>query len=132
MPRRAGFSPNNDGCDLLQILETYPRDLETYPRDELFRTSVGEPRSISTRRLLPAGAATSEALPAPCTELPGSATPTGSASRRGWWRRRRSWADGVVVDERSHQMRRTDLSHAWIYDFGLRVSVDLALWRHTR
>ncbi|MFE9606301.1 NAD-glutamate dehydrogenase [Streptomyces hokutonensis] len=38
----AGFSPNShDGRDLLQILETYPRD-------ELFQTPVGELRSIVT------------------------------------------------------------------------------------
>ncbi|WP_328339398.1 NAD-glutamate dehydrogenase [Streptomyces violaceus] len=39
---RAGFSPNShDGRDLLQILETYPRD-------ELFQTPVDELRSIVT------------------------------------------------------------------------------------
>ncbi|MFI7017529.1 NAD-glutamate dehydrogenase [Streptomyces sp. NPDC050164] len=39
---QAGFSPNShDGRDLLQILETYPRD-------ELFQTPVGELRSIVT------------------------------------------------------------------------------------
>ncbi|GGL72471.1 NAD-glutamate dehydrogenase [Streptomyces fumigatiscleroticus] len=39
---RAGFSPNShDGRDLLQILETYPRD-------ELFQTPVGELLSIAT------------------------------------------------------------------------------------
>ncbi|MFE1326572.1 NAD-glutamate dehydrogenase [Streptomyces sp. NPDC058741] len=38
----AGFSPNShDGRDLLQILETYPRD-------ELFQTPVGELRAIVT------------------------------------------------------------------------------------
>ncbi|MEU0336904.1 NAD-glutamate dehydrogenase [Streptomyces sp. NPDC006193] len=40
--RRAGFSPNShDGRDLLQILETYPRD-------ELFQTPVAELQSIAT------------------------------------------------------------------------------------
>ncbi|MYU22436.1 NAD-glutamate dehydrogenase [Streptomyces sp. SID8352] len=40
--RRAGFSPNShDGRDLLQILETYPRD-------ELFQTPVDELQAIST------------------------------------------------------------------------------------
>ncbi|MEH0634126.1 NAD-glutamate dehydrogenase [Streptomyces bottropensis] len=40
--RGAGFSPNShDGRDLLQILETYPRD-------ELFQTSADELRSIVT------------------------------------------------------------------------------------
>jgi len=40
--KRAGFSPNShDGRDLLQILETYPRD-------ELFQTPVDELRSIVT------------------------------------------------------------------------------------
>ncbi|MFI5973749.1 NAD-glutamate dehydrogenase [Streptomyces sp. NPDC051452] len=40
--RRAGFSPNShDGRDLLQILETYPRD-------ELFQTPVAELQSIVT------------------------------------------------------------------------------------
>ncbi|GGZ21712.1 NAD-glutamate dehydrogenase [Streptomyces poonensis] len=40
--RRAGFSPNShDGRDLLQILETYPRD-------ELFQTPAGELLSIVT------------------------------------------------------------------------------------
>ncbi|MFJ5728625.1 NAD-glutamate dehydrogenase [Streptomyces paradoxus] len=40
--KQAGFSPNShDGRDLLQILETYPRD-------ELFQTPVGELRSIVT------------------------------------------------------------------------------------
>lgn len=40
--RGAGFSPNShDGRDLLQILETYPRD-------ELFQTPVEELRSIAT------------------------------------------------------------------------------------
>lgn len=40
--RRAGFSPNShDGRDLLQILETYPRD-------ELFQTPVGELQAIVT------------------------------------------------------------------------------------
>ncbi|CCK29672.1 NAD-specific glutamate dehydrogenase [Streptomyces davaonensis JCM 4913] len=40
--RRAGFSPNShDGRDLLQILETYPRD-------ELFQTPVDELQSIVT------------------------------------------------------------------------------------
>lgn len=40
--RRAGFSPNShDGRDLLQILETYPRD-------ELFQTPVDELLSIAT------------------------------------------------------------------------------------
>ncbi|GGY66675.1 NAD-glutamate dehydrogenase [Streptomyces olivaceoviridis] len=39
---RAGFSPNShDGRDLLQILETYPRD-------ELFQTPVAELQSIAT------------------------------------------------------------------------------------
>ncbi|MEV5354190.1 NAD-glutamate dehydrogenase [Streptomyces sp. NPDC093516] len=39
---QAGFSPNShDGRDLLQILETYPRD-------ELFQTPVGELRAIVT------------------------------------------------------------------------------------
>ncbi|WP_281156097.1 NAD-glutamate dehydrogenase [Streptomyces sp. HYC2] len=39
---RAGFSPNShDGRDLLQILETYPRD-------ELFQTPVGELQAIAT------------------------------------------------------------------------------------
>ncbi|GGU65171.1 NAD-glutamate dehydrogenase [Streptomyces daghestanicus] len=39
---RAGFSPNShDGRDLLQILETYPRD-------ELFQTPVGELQTIAT------------------------------------------------------------------------------------
>jgi len=39
---RAGFSPNShDGRDLLQILETYPRD-------ELFQTPAGELESIAT------------------------------------------------------------------------------------
>ncbi|MFJ2603388.1 NAD-glutamate dehydrogenase [Streptomyces sp. NPDC087425] len=39
---RAGFSPNShDGRDLLQILETYPRD-------ELFQTPIGELQSIVT------------------------------------------------------------------------------------
>ncbi|WP_200263318.1 NAD-glutamate dehydrogenase [Streptomyces sp. HSG2] len=39
---RAGFSPNShDGRDLLQILETYPRD-------ELFQTPVGELGAIAT------------------------------------------------------------------------------------
>ncbi|MFD5662643.1 NAD-glutamate dehydrogenase [Streptomyces hirsutus] len=39
---RAGFSPNShDGRDLLQILETYPRD-------ELFQTPADELRAIST------------------------------------------------------------------------------------
>ncbi|MFD8805991.1 NAD-glutamate dehydrogenase [Streptomyces sp. NPDC059597] len=39
---RAGFSPNShDGRDLLQILETYPRD-------ELFQTPVDELQSIAT------------------------------------------------------------------------------------
>jgi glutamate dehydrogenase len=39
---RAGFSPNShDGRDLLQILETYPRD-------ELFQTPVGELQAIVT------------------------------------------------------------------------------------
>ncbi|MHC3473880.1 NAD-glutamate dehydrogenase [Streptomyces sp. 7R007] len=40
--RRAGFSPNShDGRDLLQILETYPRD-------ELFQTPADELESIAT------------------------------------------------------------------------------------
>ncbi|WEO97076.1 NAD-glutamate dehydrogenase [Streptomyces sp. FXJ1.172] len=40
--QRAGFSPNShDGRDLLQILETYPRD-------ELFQTPVAELQSIAT------------------------------------------------------------------------------------
>ncbi|WP_225096143.1 NAD-glutamate dehydrogenase [Streptomyces sp. CoH27] len=40
--KRAGFSPNShDGRDLLQILETYPRD-------ELFQTPVAELQSIAT------------------------------------------------------------------------------------
>ncbi|MFI2758324.1 NAD-glutamate dehydrogenase [Streptomyces echinatus] len=40
--RRAGFSPNShDGRDLLQIMETYPRD-------ELFQTPVAELQSIVT------------------------------------------------------------------------------------
>ncbi|MBJ6638935.1 NAD-glutamate dehydrogenase [Streptomyces sp. DHE7-1] len=40
--RRAGFSPeSHDGRDLLQILETYPRD-------ELFQTPVAELQSIAT------------------------------------------------------------------------------------
>ncbi len=39
---RAGFSPHShDGRDLLQILETYPRD-------ELFQTPVAELQSIVT------------------------------------------------------------------------------------
>ena len=55
----AGFSPNShDGRDLLQILETYPRD-------ELFQTPVRRAPADRHLRALPPGAPSAAALPAP-------------------------------------------------------------------
>ena len=56
---RTGFTPDShSGKDMLEVLETYPRD-------ELFQADAGELDDERDRRAAPAGAPQDQALPAP-------------------------------------------------------------------